>query len=303
MKEPVCTTSSRAAGEPTSPSAPDAAAWLCLEQSGPWGAKAWTSSHLDADLGARLESAANGAGVRPSLIRTPGPHADHGHEGHRAVLVASTHPERSWLLAGHVDDPARLLDLDLRAAAVGDLEAVHRSLPALAPTTVPVLLVCTNGTRDTCCARLGRPVAVAAARANPGRVWEVTHTSGHRFAPTTVLLPSGHLHGRVLDAARILAAADSGRLDPAGWRGRSTWPAAGQAAEERVRALTGATGLDDLVVRPEGDRWLVTHRDGRRWLAEVATHTDGERAESCGKDLKPVTWYDVRLEGAVFSEA
>jgi NAD(P)-dependent dehydrogenase (short-subunit alcohol dehydrogenase family) len=47
---------------------------------------------------------------------------------------------------------------------------------------------------------------VAAEARFPGQVWEATHTSGHRFAPTTVLLPSGALHGRVLDAAPLLAA-------------------------------------------------------------------------------------------------
>ena len=169
-----------------------------------------------------------------------------------------------------------------------------------------MLLVCTNGTRDTCCARLGRPVAGAAESAFPGRVWEVTHTSGHRFAPTSVLLPSGYLHGRILDAAVILRAADAGELSLAGLRGRSTWPAEGQAAEEAVRRGNAITGLDVLSVASDGDAWVVSHVDGRSWRVRVDASVEPDtplRAESCGKALKPVQRLrshieDVAAEGA-----
>lgn len=302
MTQTICTDSSLAAGEPLGGSAPEASGWLCLEQDGPWGRKAWTESRLDPGLGGRIEAAADAAGVRPSLIRRPGRPETHP-DGSRAVLVASAHPDRSWLLTGRVDAPEQLLDLDLQALAAGDLDAVCRSLPALSPDSRPLLLVCTNARRDACCARLGRPVGIAAAAAHPGRVWEVTHTSGHRFAPTTVLLPSGYLHGRMLDASPILQAAERGEVHVPGLRGRSVWPAAGQVAEIHVREREGLTVADDVTVTPVGDRWTVSHRDGRSWRVTVATETSGERAESCGKDLKPVTRYVVTSSEAVFSEA
>jgi hypothetical protein len=165
---------------------------------------------------------------------------------------------------------------------------VSASLPGLA-VSQPHLLVCTNGARDTCCARLGRPVAAAAARRFPGRVWEVTHTSGHRFAPTTVLLPSGTLHGRLLDAAPLLEAESTGQLVLDGYRGRSYWPTEGQVAEDHVRRDFGITGLDDLTVVAAGPDWQVSHRDGRRWTVRVTAYVDGERPESCGKPALPVT--------------
>jgi hypothetical protein len=283
---PVCTDSSAAADEPLIGSAPDAVAWVCLEQPGPWGRKAFTDSHLDPELGAAIEHAAGAAGVRPALIRRPGRHADAA--GAHTVLVAFTHPTGSWMLTGTVADPTALTGLDWDAVARGDRDAVRASLPALGPSSEPQLLVCTNGTRDTCCALLGRPVALAAADAAPRRVWEVTHTSGHRFAPTTVLLPSGYLHGRLLDATPVLHAADAGELALDGLRGRSTWPAPAQAAEELVRRSHGITGIDVLTVSPAGGDWLVTHVDGRAWTVAVTTKVEGERAESCGKVLKPV---------------
>jgi hypothetical protein len=293
MLQPICSESSLAAGEPLAGSAPEAAAWLCLQQSGPWGRKAWTQSHLDPELGGRIEQAAGDAGVRPSLIRRPGRHPDNRRGGARVVLAAYCRPGGAWLLRGQVDDPAELLRLDLAALAAGDVDAVRRTLPALEPDPEPQLLVCTNGQRDTCCARLGRPVVLSAAVSHPETVWEVTHTSGHRFAPTTVLLPSGYLHGRVLDGANLLESAAEGQVAVEGLRGRSVWPAPAQAAEIHVREQEGLTGIDDLEVAADGDGWLVRHRDGRSWRVTVATRPDGERAESCGKDLKPVTRYVV----------
>lgn len=294
MPETSCTDATAAAGEALIGSAPDAIAWVCLEQNGPWGKKAWTDSHLDPELGGRIEQLAGAHKVRPSLIRRPGRSEDVAATGVRQVLVAHTHPDRSWLLVGTISDPADLLDLDWAAVAAGDQEAVLASAPGLAPSEEVQLLVCTNGTRDTCCARLGRPVAAQAAGAYPGRVWEVTHTSGHRFSATTVLLPSGTLHGRVLDATPVLAAADRGDLELTGYRGRSTWSSGAQVAEDHVRRTEGITGMDDLVVEPSVDAWTVRHRDGRRWWVAVKAAPGADRPDGCGKDPSPSTTYTAR---------
>ena len=52
--------------------------------------------------------------------------------------------------------------------------------PALEPE--PMLLVCTHGVHDTCCAVRGRPVAAALARRWPEATWECSHVGGDRFA-------------------------------------------------------------------------------------------------------------------------
>lgn len=300
-----CSDGSADAGEQLAGSAPQAVAWLALEQSGPWGPKAFTDSHLDPDLGRRIEEAAGAHGVRPSLVRRPGRHADdHVHDDARRLLVAHTAPGATWLLEGTVADPADVLATDWAALRDGDLDAVRRSLPTLAESDRPHLLVCTNGTRDLCCAAKGRPVALGLATLQPDRVWEVTHTSGHRFAATAVLLPAGILHGR-LDAATaeaLLLAADRGETVLAGSRGRSTWPAAGQVAELAVREATGEVGLDALVVTEVATTaehcWnvSVTHTDGRHWQVGVESEEAGPvRAESCGKALMALRRWTTRL--------
>jgi hypothetical protein len=304
----ACSDGSLAAGEQLAGTAPKAVAWVALEQSGPWGPKALTDSHLDRDLGRALEAAAAAHGIRPALIRRPGRHADqHGEAGAdpRRLLIAHTHPREAWLLEGTVDRPDRVLDLDWAALERGDLKAVRRTLPSLEVSTRSHLLVCTNGTRDVCCAVKGRPVALGAAARYPERVWEVTHTSGHRFAATTVLLPSGTLHGRLSSdtAAEVLEAADRGETVLAGSRGRSTWAPAAQVAELAVREDIKELSLGALLVdehaevdvdHPAGERaWVthVTHLDGRRWrVATVARASVVQRAESCGKALKPLTF-------------
>lgn len=297
-----CSDGSEAVREQLAGTAPCALAWVALEQSGPWGARAFTQSHLDPAVGGAIEDRAAEHDVRPALIRGPGRHADDpttSAERPRTVLVASTRPGVTWLLEGSVRNPADLLQLDWAALRRGDVDAVRRSLPALEPSSRAHLLVCTNAKRDVCCAVKGRPVALGAAAAHPGQVWEVTHTSGHRFAPTTVLLPAGTLHGRV-DVARageLLRAAERGATVLDGSRGRSTWPAPAQVAELAVREQHTVLSLDALTVRAhaalDGDTWStdLEHVDGRAWrvvttLADVGV----ERAESCGKPLKPLTF-------------
>ncbi len=306
MTDHSCSVLSAAVHEPTAGTSPHALAWLALEQNGPWGARAFTQSHLDPDVGRAVEDTATRFDVRPCLVRRPGRHADPHVPGEpRRVLVGYTWPGRTWLLEGTVDDPAELVGLDWAALRDGDLEGVRRTLPASRPTDRPHLLVCTNGKRDLCCAVKGRPVALAAAAAFPAQVWEVTHTSGHRFAPTAVLLPAGTLHGRLDEAAavEVLRAAGRGTTVVEGGRGRSTWPVAAQAAELAVREAEAVLGLDALVVtscEDAGDgSWTVAvgHGDGRRWRVTVHTRaSDAQRPESCGKALKPVSWLVGRIE-------
>ena len=58
------------------------------------------------------------------------------------------------------------------------------------------VLVCTHGRRDRCCGSLGTAL-FQELTADPGllgqgvRVWRTSHTGGHRFAPTAIVLPEG----------------------------------------------------------------------------------------------------------------
>lgn len=263
--------------------------WLLVEQPGPWGPKALTSSRLDPAVGRELERLAGGTGVRAALIRRPGRHADlHAPAEHR-VFLAHTAPGASWVRAGSVTDPAELTSLDFAALGAG----AHGGFGD-AYAGPPLALVCTNGRRDRCCAVQGRPLAAALAADDAAATWEATHLGGHRFSPTMLVLPYGYAYGRVDArlAKEVLAAAHSGRIALSGCRGRSFWERPEQAADLAVRALTGEDAEGALTVSgtlPEGpDGWTVRvdHSDGRAWdVAVTRTSAQPPRPESCGGAL------------------
>ncbi|MGW6531524.1 sucrase ferredoxin [Streptomyces venezuelae] len=316
----TCATASRDLTEPLAGTAATARTWLLLEQPGPWGAKALTSSHLDPELGRALEKAAKDTGVRIALIRRPGRHADCHATARHQVYVGHTVPGRTWLRGAELDDPRQLLDLDFAALGAGD----HGGFGA-PHTGDPLALVCTNGKRDRCCALLGRPLAAALASSGAEGAWEITHLGGHRFSPTLLVLPYGYAYGRMETAAvkEILDAARAGRVLTEGCRGNSAWERPGQAAELAVRESTGEDAAGALRVvateRADGagregvaggagaaageggtDRqvplWEVTvaHADGRRWRVTVAQEASlPPRPESCGAALGSPARMDV----------
>ena len=275
-----CSALSRAAGESPAGTAAIASTWLCLEQPGPWGRDALTDSHLDTGLGAELSARAAGTGVRVVLIRRPGRHPDRHRPTPRRVFLAHTAPGRSFLRTATLVEPKHLLDMDFAAAGAGSPAGFG------APAEGRLLLVCTNGRRDVCCAVRGRPVAQELAAAQGDAVWEATHLGGHRFAPTALLLPTGYAYAGVDVAAGSALLASPGVV-VAGCRGRSTWPAAGQAAELAVRELTNTVDPDVLRVRaPErvDEEWrvVVVHDDGRAWRVTVVEVAREPRPVSCG---------------------
>lgn len=283
----TCSVLSSAYAEPMAGTAPEARGWLLIEHPGPWAAKALTGSRgLDPELGGELERRAARAGFRATLIRTPGRTAESA--ALRTVFLVWTEPGATWTRRLEVAAPEDLLALDF-AALAGAAE------PALGDAfDEPLVLVCTNGKRDRCCATAGRPIAEALAVRVPGAVWEATHLGGHRFAPTAVVLPDGYVYGRLdADAAvAALNAARGGAMLAEGCRGRSTWSRPAQAAELAVREEALEFGADLLrVAEPDahGDAaWTVRveHVDGRTWTVEVTAHAEEpERPESCGKGL------------------
>ncbi|MFF0225058.1 sucrase ferredoxin [Streptomyces sp. NPDC004629] len=288
-----CATVSRNLDEPISGTAATATTWLLLEQPGPWGVKALTSSHLDRALGRALELAADGTGVRIALIRRPGRHADPGTPAERQVYAAHTVPGKVWLRAATTRDPSTLLDLDYAALGAGDHRTFDTVLGARAYEAGPLALVCTNGKRDRCCALLGRPLAAELTASGVPGVWEVTHLGGHRFSPTVLVLPYGYAYGRAEahTVKEVLQGVREGRVVVQGCRGNSAWDKPGQAAELAVRAAAGEYAAGALsVVRTDGaaPRWEVTvaHADGRRWRVVVARGASlPPRPESCGASV------------------
>ncbi|MEO6997314.1 MAG: sucrase ferredoxin [Terracoccus sp.] len=303
----ACSVFSDADGTSAYGTAAPARFFVLIEQGGPWGPQAARQSRLDPTLGAELESRCTRAGGRFMLIRRPGGHpADHLPR-HALVAFAGRHPREAWLLTGLVTDPRELLALDWESLALGRRDLVAASLPGAEPTE-PALLVCTNGRRDVCCAVRGRPVAAAAHREAPTRVWEVSHTGGHRFAPTAVLLPWGQNYARIdeestrwlLDAS-LTGNTPAALLGPLHDRGRSGIPPTAQCAEAFVRADLGETRFDALLAsvpwpRDHGSDVEVTHTDGRHWVVHVERVASGPvRPGSCGKAAFPVVEHRARM--------
>ncbi|MEU6356433.1 sucrase ferredoxin [Streptomyces sp. NPDC047072] len=289
----TCTTVSHDLDEPVSGTAATARTWLLLEQPGPWGAKALTSSHLDPALGRALEAAAQDTGVRVALVRRPGRHADSRTPTTRRVYAAHTAPGNVWLRAASTRDPRDLLRLDLAALGRGEHASFDAALGGAPHTGDPLALVCTNGKRDRCCALLGRPLAAELAASGVEGVWEVTHLGGHRFSPTLLVLPYGYAYGRAEahTVKQVLHSVQEGRIVVEGCRGNSAWERPGQAAELAVRSAVGEYAAEALtVVRTDGaaPHWEVTvaHRDGRHWQILVAqTASLPPRPESCGASV------------------
>jgi hypothetical protein len=57
-----------------------------------------------------------------------------------------------------------------------------------------LVLICTHGARDACCGSLGSALHRSIPGLGPGvQLWRTSHTGGHRFAPTAIVLPEGTL--------------------------------------------------------------------------------------------------------------
>lgn len=290
-----CAAVRAALGEPLVATAPErAASWLLVEHAGPW-----PSDGLPADLPAEAAAvldAATEAGVRPQLVRRV---ADR-RRAVATVILASCRADRRWIERRTLTDLRALADLDVAALAAGEPPRFG------SPATEPVVLVCTHGRRDVCCARLGRPLAVLLDAQLPGLVWETSHVGGDRFAPNVVALPDGSYHGAVsaADVPALAQAVLAGRVLPSLLRGRAGVPAAAQAADFFLREHTGegsleAVRIDRCTPSASGQTCveLVLHQV--RWCVHVTARAAArERLTSCAGDGttgRPTTFELVAL--------
>lgn len=263
-----CAAWSRACDEPLLGTASTTRRWLLLEQPGPWGHDALLESAVPTELAQHLRVLARRLGARPVLLRRPGRHpADT--DMPRTVMLADVDPLRVCLRRTEVADLWAVPDLLQRAIDDG-MQGVGTAMEG------PVVLVCTHGRHDTCCAIEGRPTAAALA-ARLDEVWECSHVGGDRFAANVVVLPDGTYHGRVgpADADTFARAVRDGRISLPHYRGRSTEAFPVQAAEAFLRHELGLDRLDAVTVHSHADVGEAGVRvrldaDDRTWTVEVA---------------------------------
>ncbi len=264
-----CSAASRDRGDDLAGTASTVRGFLLLEHDGPWGEDAMRDARLPDGLGAELARRTGEARLRPVLVRRPGRRRPAGAPSR--VVVA--HPPTRSLHGTTVADLRDVLDLDL--------DALGRGEPAgLEQVPGPLLLVCTHGRHDACCAEQGRPVALAMR--DDDAVWECSHIGGDRFAGNLVVLPDGLYYGRVdvAGATRIAAAARRGEVDLVHLRGRTTLPMPVQYAEVALRRELGLVGVDDVRVdrvTRSGDDWTV-HADAHGAHTVVVRRQLGEGA-------------------------
>lgn len=112
-----------------------------------------------------------------------------------------------------------------------------------------MMLVCTHGQKDRCCAKKGFAAYRALRDAGACELWESTHLGGCRFAGTALVLPERRKYGRLSpDEATAFLASEAGNEPylPA-FRGSCDLTAPEQVAERA--ALAGAQDCGD---RPAG---------------------------------------------------
>lgn len=256
-----CSDGARQRRDPMIGTAPPGRRWLLVEQAGGWGRAAFAS--LDAPgLDRRtLADALAAAEARLQLIR-PVTGRRAGHEAADATrrwAVVSASPRVRW---GTLADGWDAIVAALTA------EGSRFSEPEPAASPAPILLVCTNGRHDVCCAVRGRPVAAALAARYGDLVWETTHTGGDRFAANLVVLPDGACYGGLdpENAADVAAAHLAGRVAAGHLRGVTGYGAQEQAALIAAAPHLGAPPWDRARLRA---RALPVAAGPPAWACEI----------------------------------
>ena len=272
--------------EPMAGTADHRERWLLVEDGSAWG------DHAVRDvLGRELEAAAKERRMRLLLVRRREAAGAEDGAGRQAFLAD--------LASGRIARRLISEPFELHALLDAPLETFG------AVSTEPMLLVCTNGRRDACCALRGRALMGTLAADHAARTWECTHLGGHRFAGNLVCLPHGFLYGRVApdDGPRLADAYLRGEVDPALLRGRSTWPEAAQVAEIALRFALGLSAVDGVALRSanrDGDEATVELDAAGRMhrFALVAERLEPARPISCRGDKleAPLHWRVVRSE-------
>lgn len=257
-----CSDDARSRGDRSAGTAPPARNWFLVEQDGGWAATAWAGLDMADDAKEQLQEVLEDAEARLMLIRRPGRSGDDDASGRRWCVIQKQTAGEPRVVWGRAATDA---DLVAAAGLFADPEtAVERIADPGAGLPGPrILLVCTHGRKDVCCAVRGRPVAARAAELWPNAAWECTHTGGDRFAGNLIVLPDGACYGGLDpdDVEGIVTAHVEGRIEPGHLRGPSGHRPPVQAAMVAAYARFAPLAFD--AVTPvdhtgDPDRWAVT---------------------------------------------
>ncbi|WJY91345.1 Sucrase/ferredoxin-like protein [Corynebacterium faecale] len=249
--------------------------FVLLEHPGAWSRDVLDGDTFAPEFTGRLKKHLKASGMGLQLIRKPG---REGRQitGHTVYLVFSDQQVMERLV---LDSVEQIMDLDLSAPGQNDAEFGAR------PVAHPVLLICTHAKRDVCCALKGRPLAAELVADFPSDyVWESSHTKGHRFAPSMMLMPWNYSFGQLNREATtdMLMAAQKGEFFLPGNRGRGTVDARSQVVELAVAGHLISRGETVGLSGFQVDGTQVRLPDGRVFEVEVSQEDVDGVISSCG---------------------
>jgi hypothetical protein len=256
VKRALCADVAEAAGEQLGATASRVDRWLLVEYRGLWDRDVLGGSLLSEALKAHLRDQLGRLGHSRLLFIKQPPRRG---KTRRMFYLGNSRPGEESLDALQFEHHDDLLEYDFADALLGG------ERPGV-PVEHPLMIVCTHGKRDRCCAKYGRPLYDRLkGKVDPAWVWQSTHVGGDRFAGNLVLLPEGLYFGRVGDddLDPLLDRYFDRELYLDRYRGRSAYTFAVQSAELAVREAEGLIGLDDVSLREvksRGDGWRVTLR-------------------------------------------
>lgn len=270
---PRCSVLSAERGESMLGSAFEQSGVLLVEQPGPWGHAGLRESRFDPRTARALEERASRSDLRVLAVRRPGRSPDDQPRRWGLSLDGAVY----W---SSFERDEQLLDVPLDGSA----GTVHTA------DTEPLYLVCAHSKRDVCCAVRGRPLAKALEQLRPGRVWECSHTGGHRFAPNVLVLPLGALYGRVEPGGvdELVALSETGRVRPDLLRGLIGYSPVEQAALGHAMQTLRVTSPAEFAVAGSAelapDQWTVRLlHEGAQYDVELSVATADVTFTSCAK--------------------
>ncbi|MFE7749768.1 sucrase ferredoxin [Streptomyces sp. NPDC057428] len=249
-----CADAARIRGDSITGTAPYGSVCVLIEYRGSWPANGFDGLDLEPDTKALVFSAAQAVKARILLVRRHGRGSREEPPSWAVLRFEGLGAHRQqWGTWSRDEDLAQIAEA-LRAPVV-------LGCP-------PVVLVCTHGRHDTCCAVRGRPVCRALSERWPDLVWECTHVGGDRFAANVVIVPDGVYYGD-LDALSAVTAVQehlAGLIHAEHLRGYTNLYPPQQAAVTAVLQRFGPAGRHAYTVatasRASEDIWQI-RVDGR----------------------------------------
>ena len=233
----TCSQMSSRSGEHLYGTALEVKNWFLLEYSGIWKRDAFPESALPQEVKKHLEGILSSfeesriqfiGGQRPSKDKA-------------AFYYAHSSEVSPKLYRFEIESYEDLLSIDLpELVSTGEIEKFSCG--------EKLVLVCTHGARDSCCAATGSGIYKELLKKEGISAWRTTHVGAHRFAANLVMLPEGIYYGRVNgeNIEDVLSSHLRGEIFLDCYRGRSCYSQTSQVSDYFLRKEIQKLGIYDI---------------------------------------------------------